>query len=153
MSLETALSENTAALKALHAMLAQLPGITLNAPAVAEAQAEPAKTEAKKSGKGKTEQIHSPEKEAAQSSAQTQTVADSSTNSSSESKQADETEAKTYSYEDVKAAVLEVSKVKGRETVVGLLQRFGVSKAPDLLPASYADVIAVAQDVLAGAEV
>lgn len=152
MSLETALSENTAALKALHAMLAQLPGITLNAPVVAEAQAEKqAKPDAKKSTK--VEQIHSSEKEKARSSAQTQTVADSSTGSSSESQPADEAEAKTYSYEDVKAAVLEVSKVKGRETVVGLLQRFGVSKAPDLLPASYADVITVANEVLAGAEV
>lgn len=45
-------------------------------------------------------------------------------------------------YEDVKAKILPLAQAKGRDTVVALLQRHGVAKAPDLKPAQWAAVIA-----------
>lgn len=53
-------------------------------------------------------------------------------------------------YEAVKAKVLAVSKDKGRDQVVALLQRHGVDKAPELKPEQYAAVIADADAIMAG---
>lgn len=53
-------------------------------------------------------------------------------------------------YEDVKAKVLALSKDKGREPTVQLLQRHGVEKAPDLKPEQFAAFIADVDAIMAG---
>jgi hypothetical protein len=49
---------------------------------------------------------------------------------------------------DVKPLVVKISVDHGREKAVALLQRFGVSRTPDLLPAQYPDVIKFANEIL-----
>lgn len=53
-------------------------------------------------------------------------------------------------YDDVKAKVLALSKDKGREPTVQLLERHGVAKAPDLKPEQYAAFIADVDAIMAG---
>lgn len=53
-------------------------------------------------------------------------------------------------YEAVKAKVLALSKAKGREPTVALLQRYGVEKAPELKEEQYADFVADAERVIGG---
>jgi len=62
----------------------------------------------------------------------------------------DETVAVEVSYDDVKASILAVSKAKGREPTVAMLQRFGVASGKDLKPVQFADLIAFAAGVLDG---
>lgn len=64
--------------------------------------------------------------------------------------EAEEEEQAEVSYEDVKAKILPLAQSKGRDTVVALLQRHGVSKAPDLKPAQWAAVIADIDAIEAG---
>ena len=52
-------------------------------------------------------------------------------------------------YDDVKRAIIEVSKAKGRDAAVALLAEFGATKAPDLKPEQYAALRARAAEVLA----
>lgn len=100
-----------------------------------------------------------PKPEAAPVSEPTPTVSDTSASSSNESKPAAEsensapTEPSTVTYEDAKAAVVQVSKARDRNAAVGLLQRFGVSKLPELLPEHYGALVAHANAILAGGEV
>ncbi len=54
------------------------------------------------------------------------------------------------SYEDVRASILAVSKAKGREITVALLQRFGVASGKDLKVEQYAEMIATAAKVVDG---
>lgn len=54
------------------------------------------------------------------------------------------------SYDDVKAKVVALSKEKGREPAVQLLQRYGVAKAPELAPEQYAEFIKDVDAILAG---
>lgn len=61
-----------------------------------------------------------------------------------------EAEPPEVSYEDVKAKILPLAQAKGRDTVVALLQRHGVAKAPDLKPAQWAAVIADIDAIEAG---
>lgn len=58
----------------------------------------------------------------------------------------------TASYDDVKAFVLKLSKEKGRDIAVQVLARFGVQKAPDLLPEHFGDFVKLAGEVLEGAQ-
>lgn len=58
----------------------------------------------------------------------------------------------TATYDDVKAAVLKLSKEKGRDVAVQVLSRCGVQKAPDLQPDQYADFVRIAGEVLEGAQ-
>lgn len=53
-------------------------------------------------------------------------------------------------YDAVKDKVIALSKEKGREPTIALLQRHGVTKAPELKPAQYADFIADVDALLAG---
>jgi hypothetical protein len=53
-------------------------------------------------------------------------------------------------YDAVKDRVIALSKEKGREPTIALLQRHGVTKAPELKPAQYADFIADVDALLAG---
>lgn len=62
-------------------------------------------------------------------------------------------EAQGATYEDAKRAVLEVSKTRGRGAAVEMLQRFGVTKLPDLLPEHFGALVDHANEILTGAEV
>lgn len=53
-------------------------------------------------------------------------------------------------YDQVKDRILTLSKEKGREPTVALMQRHGVSKGPDLKPEQYADFIKDVNAILAG---
>lgn len=53
-------------------------------------------------------------------------------------------------YEAVKAKVLALAQTKGRDTLVALLQRYGVTKAPDLKPMQYADFVKDIDSIEAG---
>lgn len=100
-----------------------------------------------------------PKPDAAPNTAPTPTASASSESSSTESTQTAEdeksetTEQSTATYDDAKGLVKEVAKTKGRDAAVGLLQRFGVSKLPDLNPDQYGALVEHAKEVLAGAEV
>ena len=51
-------------------------------------------------------------------------------------------------YEDAKAAVLKISKDKGRDAAVTVLSKFGVQKLPDLKPENYGALVAAVKEVL-----
>jgi membrane protein involved in colicin uptake len=53
-------------------------------------------------------------------------------------------------YEDVKKAILEVSKVKGRDAAIKLLGKFGAEKGPDLQskPETFSKFVAAAKELL-----
>ncbi|NYT44583.1 hypothetical protein H0A64_07050 [Alcaligenaceae bacterium] len=138
MSLEIALAENTAAIRELIAKLST--GATIPQ----DTQAEKPATTAKNTKATKTD----PKSDAAPASEQTQPASDSSSSSSSES-----TATGNASYDDAKAAVLRLSKEKGREAAVDALSRFGVTKLPDLDKDSYGALVDLVEEVLAGIEV
>lgn len=96
----------------------------------------------------------------AQSSEPTPTVSDNSASSSTESQPADANEksepteqSTAPTYEDAKAAVLKLGKVKGRQATLDALSRFGATKLPDVKPEAFADLIALVEEVIAGGEV
>ncbi len=127
MSLEQALQENTAAMIALTAAY-----LAINQASTSSAEVKtPAKTEVKKTDAKKTE----PAKEAPLENPEL----------------AGEDVAKTeVTYEQVRAAVLDVAKKKSRTEAEAVLSRFGVDQISKIKPESYADVLAFAKDVLAG---
>lgn len=53
-------------------------------------------------------------------------------------------------YAAVKAAILAVSKAKGREPTMAMLSRFGVTNGTELKTEQYADVVSMAKGVLDG---
>ena len=55
----------------------------------------------------------------------------------------------TATYEDAKAAVLKISKEKGRDAAVAVLSTFGVQKLPDLQPENYGALVAKVDEALA----
>ena len=55
---------------------------------------------------------------------------------------------KTYTLEEVRAALSEVAKKDGKELAKGLLAAFGVSKVTDLDPANYAEMMRGIREVL-----
>ena len=151
MSLEIALAENTAAIRELIAKLSSGPVIAQDV----QAEKPAATTKATKATKA------DPKPEAAPSSEPTPTASDNSQPSSTESNEASEnvqsetTEQSTAqpTYEDAKAAVLNLGKVKGRQATLDVLSRFGAAKLPDVKPEAFADLIALAQSVIDGGEV
>lgn len=54
------------------------------------------------------------------------------------------------SYDDVRAAILALSKDKGKETVIALLQRYGAAKGPDILPAAFGKFLSDCERIQAG---
>lgn len=113
--------------------------------AAEKSKANPAKAEVVRG------QAESPKPDAAQSSEPTPTASDNSESSSNESNESDGKPAPTY--EDAKAAVLKLGKVKGRQASLDALSRFGATKLPDVLPEHFADLIQLVDEVIAGAEV
>lgn len=142
MSLEAAIHENTAAIRELIARLTAA-GMTQQAAvgtivhqAIEESFSKPAPAAQKKTPEAK-------KSENAPSSG--------STNESPASAAQSATGASPpVTYEDAKKALLNLSKEKGREAAVTLLQRFGVQKGPDLKPAQWAEFIKDAEAVIAG---
>lgn len=132
MSLEQAITDHAAALRELAAAIRATVGATHDSTAAA---ADKVITDAKASAATKQQAtvVTKPADEV-KAAATTATSAD----------------AAAPTYDDVKAKVLELSKDKGRDQVVALLQRHGVAKAPDLKPEQYAAVITDVEAILAG---
>lgn len=131
MSLETALQQNTEALHQLIALLSDPAALKIASAPVAEKK----------------------EKKPANGAAQTVADESKTTTAAATSGETKTETASAVDYETVKAAIIKLSQVKGRETVVDVLSRFGVQKAPDLLPAQYADALEKITSVIAGGAV
>lgn len=138
MSLETVIQENTNALQQLIALLSDPSALKIaSAPVAAtEQKKEKPPAEKKSNGAAQTAAAESKITTAAATSGETQTET-----------------ASVIDYETVKAAVIKLSQAKGREVVVDVLSRFGVQKAPDLMPTQYADALAKIQSVIDGGAV
>lgn len=132
MSLEIAIQENTAAIRALIAAIsngipttaqqvaAVVEEVKAEAPAKAEKKIKPEKAEAPK-----VEQAATPEpKEEAAPAAD---------------------DAPEVTYQDAAAAITALSKTKGRDAAVALLKKFGASKLPEVKPEDFAAIVAEAQ--------
>jgi len=128
MSIETALAENTAALRELHALLARISVPATEGPAPAP------KTQARSAAPT----APTPPTVAAEPAAAPATKAEPS-------------EPAALTYDDVKRAIIEVSKAKGRDAAVALLAEFGATKGPDLqaTPEKFAPFVARATEILA----
>jgi hypothetical protein len=126
MSLETALADNTAALRELHALLARV-----SIPAAAEAPPAPKSRSAAPTAPTAPT---SPTAEAAPAVAPATTAA-----------------ASEPTYDDVKRAIIAVSAKKGRDAAVALLAEFGAAKGPDLqgTPEKFGPFVARAAELLA----
>lgn len=123
MSLEQAITENTAAIRELVALIkAQTGGAVLPVrQAEVKETKEPAKT---------------PKADAAPSSEPTQTASDSSANSSTESSETDKPEG--VEYKQIQQLVPQIAKTpEGTEKVVALFGRYGVKRGPELKPEQY----------------
>lgn len=142
MSLEQAITDHASALRELAAAIRATVG---GAPDVTAA-ADKAISDAKKPAPAPTKTDASAPKEAAQASEVKK--AEVQEKPAAKAEAADSAPAPTY--DDVKAKVLALSKEKGREPTVQLLQRHGVEKAPDLKPAQYADFIKDVDAIMAG---
>jgi hypothetical protein len=123
MSLETALADNTAALRELHALLARLNAAPAELPDAPKPQARSAAPTAPSSPTAEVAPAAAPE--------------------TSEP-------AAPATYDDVKRAIIEVSKAKGRDAAVALLAEFGAAKGPDLQPTpdKFAPFVARAAELL-----
>jgi hypothetical protein len=124
MSLETALADNTAALRELRDLLARvsMPAATVEVPAP-KPQARSAAPTAPTSPTAEAAPAVAPETTAPETSAPT--------------------------YDDVKRAIIDVSKAKNYDGALALLKEFGVTKGPDLKPEQYGAVVARAAELLA----
>jgi hypothetical protein len=134
MSLEQAITDHAAALRELAAAIRATAGAAHESTAAA---ADKVITEAKASAATKQQATV-----VTKPAGEVKAAAASTTNAGAD--------APAPTYDDVKAKVLELSKDKGRDQVVALLQRHGVAKAPDLKPEQYAAVIADVDAILAG---
>ena len=115
MSLELAINENTAAVKALAELMLKLTSgaavIATNTTQAVEAKAE-AKAKAAKA-EAKTEAAPAQVKE----------------------------EAAAVTYDDVKKAILAYQTANGREATIAALKSFGAAKGTDLKPEQFADAL------------
>lgn len=55
----------------------------------------------------------------------------------------------SVTYDDVKAAILKLSNVKGRDAVLALLKPFGAAKGPELKPEQFAEFVTQANAAIA----
>lgn len=168
MSLETAITENTAAIRELIAALTHGPIIAQDVdtgkkrtPAgkpAANARTEPtvqaAADDAPENKPASTNQSSDASQAADNSGnvpqgAAAQTAAEPATDTTAQSAAT----GAAATYEDAKAAVLALGKAKGRDTTLEVLSRFGASKLPDVKPEAFADLIELANHVINGGEV
>ena len=129
MSLEIAIAENTNAIRELIAAIRACAPTTAAQVAAVVAEAPEAET-----AKAKI-----PAKDPAKDPA-TAEVSDAAEHGKT---------AATATYEDAKAAVLKISKEKGRDAAVAVLSAFGVQKLPDLQPENYGALVAKVDEALA----
>jgi hypothetical protein len=147
MSIEELIQENIAATKAnteaLIALAAKI-GVSLSTDQVKEADAP--KATRKSGAKGASE----PQPVVTSTPA---TLATPSSPSTPASAAAPATTATAgVDYEAVKDITLKLSAAKGRDVVVGLMQQFGVTKAPELKPEQYAAYLKNAKGLLEAAD-
>ena len=135
MSLEDAIHKNTLAIEAITAALLKSPAATTGA-VVSEPLA--AKGETKKEESAADRKKRMQEEKALFDLQQAEKA-----NAAAKDK------APALDFEkDVKPLIVKISVEKGREKAIALMQRFGVSKSPDLLPDQYADVVKQAKAIL-----
>jgi hypothetical protein len=138
MSIEQALAENTSAIRELIAALragipttaAQVAAVADEAPALAQPEATPA-TEAPAAVSDAAEH--------GKTAAQAVKALDGHANKP----------APAATYENARAAMLSLSKEKGRDAVVAVLSAFGVQKLPDLEPEHYDALVAKVEEARA----
>jgi hypothetical protein len=126
MSLETALADNTAALRELHALLARV-----SIPAEAAPAPKP--------------QARS----AAPTAPTSPTVAADPPWVDAPATTAAASEPAAVTYDDVKRAIIDVSKAKGYDGALAFLGEFDAKKGPDLKPEQFAPFVARAAAILA----
>lgn len=140
MSLEAALQENTAVMRELIARLTAVPG----APLVATPEGDKGpKPDAKTAGTSRTaEAVNKPAADALakKDAATAQELTGDAAPAGGD----------TTTYEDVKRAILEVSKAKGRDAAIKVLAQFGATKGPDLQskPETFGPFVAAAKAVI-----
>ena len=140
MSLEIAIAENTNAIRELIATIragvpttaAQVAAVVAEAPAAETAKA---KIPAKDTAAAEVSDAAEHGKTAAQAVEALAGHANKPT--------------PTATYEDAKAAVLKISKERGRDAAVAVLSTFGVQKLPDLQPENYGALVAKVDEALA----
>ena len=130
MSLEATIQENTDAIRALIAALAN--GVPTTAAQVAAVVTE-----------AKTEKVESAKKTQAAATQESPTPT-ASDNSASSSSATQEPEAAAPTYQDAAGAITKLSRTKGRDAAVALLYRFKASKLPDVQPDQFAEIIEAA---------
>lgn len=136
MSIEQALAENTSAIRELIATIRA--GVPTTAAQVAAVATE-AKTTPCAGHAAETETaVQRFDRELGKTAAQAVEALDGHANKP----------APTATYEDAKAAVLKISKDKGRDAAVTVLSKFGVQKLPDLKPENYGALVAAVKEVL-----
>ena len=144
MSIEQALAENTSAIRELIAAIragvpttaAQVAAVVAEAPEAETAKAKiPAKDPAKDPAAAEVPDAAEHGKTAAQAVEALAGRANKPT--------------PTATYEDARAAVLKISKEKGRDAAVAVLSTFGAQKLPDLQPENYGALVAKVDEALA----
>ena len=125
MTLEAALQENTGAIRALIAALAQ--GIPTPSEPVAAVVAPKAKKEKPAVRVSDTEVGSTPATSAPAATAEEAA-----------------TPPQGATYDEVKAVIVKMSGAKGRDQVLAVLGQFGAARGPDLKPEQFADFIAQA---------
>jgi hypothetical protein len=146
MSLEQAITDHAAALRELAAAIRATVGAhDTKAAAAAHQVINDAKAQATKETATSTPTAETKKADAKKHEADRGAAAGNKSEAGPAS-----SDATAPTYDDVKTKVLELSKEKGRDQVVALLQRHGVAKAPDLKAEQYAAVIADVTAILAG---
>lgn len=141
MSLEATIQENTNAIRELiKAIQSGVPTTAAQVEAVVE-QAKPTKAK-------KTDKTDAPAPEVSDAVEQGKTAAQAVEALDGHANKP----APAATYEDCKAAILKISKDKGRDVAVQVLQRFGVAKLPELQPDSFDALVALSNEVLEGAQ-
>jgi len=183
MSLEAAIQENTSALRDLIATIktgvpttaAEAPSVVTEAkPAAKKGKADPKPDVAQSSeptpivsdnsASFSTESNAAQEKKADnseqaqgvdqgndQQGAGAQTGAEPTTSGTAQSAPTGDAPAPTFV--DTRTAMMKLDKAKGRQVAMDVLSRFGVTKLTDVKPESFAALIALVDEVMAGGEV
>lgn len=149
MSLEQALTENTAAIRELIAKLGAMP-LTATmvatdptpAPEVVKLAAGK-RSAAKGADSPRTAEVGPSTSDLSPGASET-----SANDSAKPTATPADAPSASPTYDEVKGAILEVSKSKGRQAAIDLLTKFGAKTGPDVKPDQYADFIAAATSAL-----
>lgn len=123
MSLESAITENTSAVRELIALLSV--GVVID-----------------KAQKKAAEDTKPEKKAKAEPKAEPKAKSDTASDTGNES------EASAVTYEDVSNAIVTLHRTKGRDAAVALLQRFGLENARGATEDQWADIVAAAKEEL-----